>query len=72
MQALTTLAWENISLLLLLFDEGVRNCWGNESMAFRSETARDEVFSGHSITDAFKGIFRMGGGWGNVSGPGLL
>lgn len=41
-------------------------------MAYRTETARDEVFSGSSITDAFKGIFRMGGGWGNVSGPGLL
>lgn len=41
-------------------------------MAYRSETARDEVFSGQSVTDAFRGIFRIGGGWGNVSGPGLL
>jgi hypothetical protein len=41
-------------------------------MAFRNETPRDEILSGTSVTDAFKGIFRVNGGWGNVSGPGLL
>lgn len=41
-------------------------------MAFRNETPRDEVFSGHSITDAFKGIFRMGGGWGEYREPSAI